>query len=46
MAGNPESIILEEEIDENYEPSQEGASALCVRLEETYAVTSRQTSIW
>ena len=24
MAGNAESIILEEEIDENYEPSQEG----------------------
>jgi hypothetical protein len=27
MAGNAESIILEEEIDENYEPSQEGERA-------------------
>ena len=28
MAGNAESIILEEEIDENYEPSQEGELTL------------------
>ena len=23
MAGNPESVVLEEEIDQNYEPTQE-----------------------